>query len=178
MEFVISSKEDLMMKGLLKFFADDANRDKMIKILDGSSPIALRVLDWFVTNYSKQYDIIYNIEKSGKQFVVFSSYRSQLKGYKKRLFDPFCRRGKIDFEYGEGQVIQTSYGQLNFFKWAIENGVIDYVDLHLEKIVNNMNQRGSKTKHRDKNSPKKELSVNLAKTITKHNVTVTVSFQD
>lgn len=175
----ITSKEDLMMNSLMKFYSKPYNRNQMIPILEGTSPIALRHIDWFVTNYSKQYDVMYHIKKGEniREFIVHQNYRAQLKAYAKKLFDPFCRKGKIDFEYGEGKIIETSVAQLNCFKWAIENKVLNYMSHNLEDIIDDMNIRCSKAKKAGvKKQTKKELSINAAKTMTKHDVTVTVSF--
>ncbi|MFM7979984.1 MAG: hypothetical protein ACKPKO_11780, partial [Candidatus Fonsibacter sp.] len=54
-----------------------------------------RVLDWFVTNYSKKNNIIYELSEdssSERYFNVFLQYKCQLKAYKKKMFDPFCRK--------------------------------------------------------------------------------------
>ena len=80
-------------------------------IINGQSKISLRVMDWFVTNYSKKNNISYLINKdgniinsisdnqTGKEFVVYLDYKLQLKGYQKKQFDPFCRRSRINFYY-------------------------------------------------------------------------------
>ena len=44
-----------------------------------------------------------------------------------KQFDPFCRRDRIQFNYGKDKYIITTVGQLNFFRWAIENKVLDYI---------------------------------------------------
>jgi hypothetical protein len=180
----IISREELLMGGLIQFFSQPYNLNQLLPILDGTSPLSLRVLDWFVTNYSKQYDIIYSIKKgdSVRQFVVHNHYKAQLKGYSKRQFDPFCRRKRVFLEFGANQEVETTVGQLNFFKWAIENKVLDYVQNNLQTIVDDMNLRGSKAKkdkEKDGSKPlstKKELSISATKTVTKHDVVVTVKF--
>ena len=175
----ITSQADLKMISLMKFYSKPYNRNQMIPILEGTSPIALRHIDWFLTNYSKQYDVMYDIKKGDqiRHFDVYQNYKAKIRGDKKKLFDPFCRRGKIDFEYDEGKVIETSVAQLNCFKWVIENKILDYMSNNLEHIIEDMNIRGSKAKKEgSKKAPKKALSINAAKTITRHDVTVTVSF--
>lgn len=179
----IVSREELLMGGLVQFFSQPYNLNQLLPILDGTSPLSLRVLDWFVTNYSKQYDTIYSIKKGDqiRQFVVHNHYKAQLKGYSKRQFDPFCRRKRVFLEFGVNQEVETTVGQLNFFKWAIENKVLDYVQNNLQVIVDDMNLRGSKAKKEKVPgetglSTKKELSISATKTITKHDVVVTVKF--
>lgn len=176
----ILSQEELLMGNLITFFSQPYNLNQLLPILDGTSPLSLRVLDWFVTNYSKQYDIIYNIKKGDnvRQFTAHGHYKAMLKGYTKKRFDPFCRKKRVFLEYGTNQEVETTVGQLNFFKWAIENKVLDYVQANLQTIVDDMNLRGSKAKGAKKGvkRPKKELSVSATKTITKHDVIVTVKF--
>ena len=57
------------------------------------------------TSYTKKnnttYDLFYekNKEILSKQFIVYLNYKSQLKAYSKKQFDPFCRRQRINFYY-------------------------------------------------------------------------------
>ena len=95
----LTCKQDLLMSSLSSFFNNKINIDKIMPIINGKSPISLRILDWFVTNYAKKNNIAYNIETDGivRKFIVHSNYKSQLKAYSKKLFDPFCRRERISF---------------------------------------------------------------------------------
>ena len=45
---------------------------------------------------------------------VFHSYKSQLKAYSKKRFDPFCRRDRILFKMDSMHSVETTIGQLNF----------------------------------------------------------------
>ena len=64
--FNISSKKDLLMQSLINFFAIKENLDNVIPIITGKSKISLRILDWFVTNYSKKNNITYQLELNKK----------------------------------------------------------------------------------------------------------------
>ena len=44
----------------------------MINIINGTSSISLRIVDWFVTNYSKKNYIVYMINKDNKMEKVNS----------------------------------------------------------------------------------------------------------
>lgn len=152
-----SSKHDLLMQSLQNFFLENpTNLQKLLDILSGESNISLRVIDWFVTNYSKKNNISYMITDDGniiteengdnidasikyRQFVVYIDYKLQLKGYQKRQFDPFCRRSRIDFYYTTDKYIVTTIGQLNFFKWALYNKIIQYIEMNLKVIEKDMN---------------------------------------
>ena len=140
----IKSRQDILMVSLTKFFNNKDNINKFNKVLYGNSKISLRVLDWFVTNYSKKNNIVYNINNNFekdqlKKFIVYLDYKSQLKAYSKKQFDPFCRRERIIFKDINNQSINTTVGQLNFFRWAIQNKILDYVEENLSEIETDMN---------------------------------------
>jgi hypothetical protein len=113
----------------------------IIPIIYKTSHISLRLIDWFVTNYCKKYNIIFtktNIYEEGEYFNVYSNYRSQLKAFKKIQFDPFRRRERIDFYYNADSFVETTIGQLNFFRWFIDNGLFDYITNNYEDIEKDM----------------------------------------
>jgi hypothetical protein len=151
----IPSKNEILLNSLFLFYKEGTNMETIIPIINGQSNISLRVLDWFVTNYSKKNNIIYNIEKEGKApilFNVFLDYRLQLKAYSKKYFDPFCRKNRIIFYYQDKIAIKTTVGQLNFFRWAIKNNIIIYVINHLHNIVIDMNTIYKERRNIDSNS--------------------------
>ena len=47
-------KQNLLMNSLETFFKKKENLDVIMPIINGQSKISLRVMDWFVTNYSKK----------------------------------------------------------------------------------------------------------------------------
>ena len=80
--------------------------------------------------------------------------------------------------------IKTTIGQLNFFKWAIENHILNYIEENYTQIDNDMNNRNSTAKNKssattgNKKTRKKreELSVSATKSIKKENVEIVVKF--
>ena len=104
----------------------------MLGIINGESKISLRIVDWFVTNYAKKYYTIYNLERGeGRKifrFKVYVDYKLKLKAYSKKRFDPFCRWDRINIPYKDGMYIQTTIGQLNFFKWALDHNILKYIE--------------------------------------------------
>ena len=178
----ISSKKDLLMQSLIIFFAEKDNLDQVIPIITGKSNISLRILDWFVTNYSKKNNIAYQLELNGKSknFIVYLDYKSQLKAYSKKQFDPFCRRERISFNDHNNNELITTVGQLNFFRWAIENKIIEYIINNYEIIETDMNnslRNLYKKKNGDSNRRKRtELSISATKTVNKHDVSIIVQF--
>jgi hypothetical protein len=180
---IISSKKDLLMQSLINFFTNRFNLDQVIPIITGKSKISLRILDWFVTNYSKKNNIHYQITINNKikNFIVYLDYKSQLKAYSKRQFDPFCRRERISFIDHDNNELITTVGQLNFFRWGIENNILEYIMTNYSVIENDMNNSlrnlYKKTNNETKNRRKRtELSVSATKTVNKHNVSIIVQF--
>lgn len=116
------NKSDLLLASLARFFEIPENREKLHAILartsHGPAP-SLRKLEWFVTNYSKKEQVSYTAP-NGKIFTVHVAYKSSLDGYSKKLFDPFCRTARIEF-----QGLVTTVAQLNFIRWCIMNGVVE-----------------------------------------------------
>lgn len=185
----------------MKFYNEDNNLDTMLKIINGESPISLRIIDWFATNYAKKFFTVYEVG-ANRRFKVYTDYKLKLKAYSKRRFDPFCRWDRITIPYGNGTFIQTTIGQLNFFKWALENGVVAYIGAHYTAIEDDMNARNSTSRrnnthaHEDevvvagaddqpgcnnnsKNKTRKkreELSISATKSIKKETVEIVVSF--
>jgi hypothetical protein len=73
-------------------------------------------------------------------FLVHDNYKSQLKEYNKKNFDPFCRWNRIRVYFDTKKYFYTTVAQLNFFKWAIENHVLDYILDSLDTIEASMNE--------------------------------------
>ena len=145
-----TTQNTLLLTNLLKFYEQNGNLDIMLQIINGHSKISLRIIDWFATNYAKKYFTVYAINneysKGSKRFKVYVDYKLKLKAYSKKRFDPFCRWDRITIPYKNGAYIQTTIGQLNFFKWAIENDIVQYIEQHYDTIEDDMNARNSTSK--------------------------------
>lgn len=136
---VVDSKE-LLMLSLSKFYSNKVTFSKIVPIIEGKHPISLRLIDWFVTNYAKKRSTIITkqIDNNVVHFNVYLSYRAQLKAYSKQQFDPFRRRERISYYYEKTKCIDTTIGQLNFFRWIIQNDILLYIDDHLKEIEDDM----------------------------------------
>jgi len=141
------SKEGIILSSLLNYFEKTENKRILIPIVTETSNISLRILDWFVTNYSKEHTKKIMKHSNFKEFDIYNSYKSQLKAFNKSLFDPFCRLhsnkkiNKFHFYYEGDKFIITTTGQLNFFKWAIENNVILYVTEFYNDIKKDLKEK-------------------------------------
>lgn len=182
-----TTQNGLLLKNLLHYYNESDNLDKMLNIINGESKISLRIVDWFTTNYAKKYYTVYQLSDTNKRFKVYLDYKLKLRSYSKKRFDPFCRWDRIVIPYKNDTHIQTTIGQLNFFKWAFENEVISFIALNYSLIESDMNNRNSTSK-RNKivNNPtgtnqktrkkREELSISASKTIKKEDVEIIVSF--
>jgi len=182
-----STHNELLLNTLRNFYSDETKLNKIIPIINGESHISLRIIDWFATNYAKKYFVVYDVERLNgrkKRFYVHIDYKLKLKAYSKRRFDPFCRWDRIHIPYGDnGMFIQTTIGQLNFFKWCLDNQIIEYIETHYDEIDRDMNKRNSTAKRREQKQKgnktrkkREELSISAAKTIKKQTVEIKVDF--
>lgn len=78
-----------------------------------------------------------------RRFKVYVDYKLKLKAYSKRRFDPFCRWQRISIPYKGGTYVQTTLGQLNFFRWALDNKILEYIAKKYTEIEHDMNTRNS-----------------------------------
>jgi hypothetical protein len=180
-----TTQNDLLLNKLMEFYKQEENLDSMLSIINGESKISLRIVDWFATNYAKKYYTLYTLSESNKRFKVYMDYKLKLKAYSKKRFDPFCRWERINIPYKNGTFIQTTIGQLNFFKWALENEVIKFINDNYTIIEKDMNNRNSTSKRKTgdliaiKNQTRKkreELSIYASKNIKKEDVEIVVTF--
>ena len=156
-----STQNDILYNKLMQFYNVDDNLEKMLQIINGKSKISLRIVDWFATNYSKKNYTVYEINKNDEKsrFKVYNDYKLKLKAYSKKRFDPFFRWERINVPYGQDTYIQTTLGQLNFFKWAIENEIIKYIETNYDIIERDMNQKNKSTKNVSISSTDSDMSI-------------------
>jgi len=207
-----STQDDLLLQNLMHFYDNEENMNKIQTIVNGESKVSLRIIDWFVTNYAKKHDTEYKIRmRTGIlkdliedcTFKVYHRYKLQLKAYSKRKFDSFCRWDRISIpcnKNGEECLMETTIGQLNFFKWAIDNKILDYIEKYYDEIEKDMNARNSSSRRNttsstessetgseDATTPltktdgktrkkRQELSVSASKCIKKEMVQIVVTF--
>ena len=220
----LSIKQNLILEKLKLFYEDKSNMKQLLEIINSTSKISLRIIDWFVTNYSKKNFVVIPVKKTtyvmGEKLAtktrkrttkttemdvnVHLNYKAQLKSFSKKQFDPFCRRERISFKYNDNESIVTTVGQLNFFKWAIENDILKYIGENLKEIEEDMNMNikkpngkkkktskkgecpqpstSKKTPTKKNNTPptqrkkRRELSTSAVKSLNKHGGTIVLSF--
>jgi hypothetical protein len=143
------SKEIMYYRMLDKYFNNctESEIQVIVDIINGTNLISLRFLDWFVTRYCYLYKLSINVNNAynkEKNFNINISYKAQLKSFKKKYFDPFRRKKKFYYHYDKNNIlILTTIGQLNFFRWAINNDIIKYTTENYKDIISKYNHVNS-----------------------------------
>jgi hypothetical protein len=143
----ITSQEYMIIKSLEMFYECEKNIKEFCNIINSESDISIRLIDYFVTKYSKNNKICYNIvENNIEQMInIYTSYKQQLKIYQKKYFDPFSRGDRIPY-FMKNNIVITTIGQLNFFKWFFSKKVYNYIINNKELIENDMNKKNKSEK--------------------------------
>ena len=186
--YKIKGKTLLLLESLMEYYSKNINI--LTSIITQKNILSLRILDWLVTNYAKKHNVVYTIRKNNtnSNFNIYLDYKNQLKAYSKKYFDPFCRRERIliniqDLSWkiinngnkqktNENQLI-TTVGQLNFFKWFIENNVLNYAIENIEHIDKDMIETLNNSK---KQTKRKELSKSASRCICSYDSKIVVNF--
>tara|TARA_B100001741_G_scaffold283829_1_gene259022 strand:- start:233 stop:886 length:654 start_codon:yes stop_codon:yes gene_type:complete len=139
----VANKHELIMKKVKKFFDEEKNFQKVRPILLQESDLSLRLLDWSTTNFSRKNTIMLTTTRNGfkERINMFLDYKAHLKAFSKRSFDPFCRRERIMLTFAtdpEKRTYVSTAAQMNFLKWSIESGVLDYCTENLAQIEADM----------------------------------------
>jgi hypothetical protein len=134
----IENKQNLLLKNLLQFLSNEKHMKTLTDVVYFKKDVSLRSLDFLVTNYAKTHNIVVKNKKETLQ--LHQLYRLYLKGYSKQQFDPFKRHIRIHipcFLVPDG-VLETTVAQLNFFKFAIDHNVIQYLKDHKKVVEDEM----------------------------------------
>jgi hypothetical protein len=154
---------------LVAWITQDENIDKvLIPFIVHDEFVSKRLIYWTVSKYAQMKNIV--ILQSKYVTNVYEQYTNHLRLYNRRLFDVFCRqpylidldiRVSFDqwkaintsfteapeaaqrhiFEYTNGQaVVRTTIGQLNFFHWASQDGILSYIKKYESRLMEAMKQ--------------------------------------
>jgi hypothetical protein len=167
----MQSREEVLLISLIRFYKKEPKYLNMISdVSRQKTSISLREMDYTVTNYSYNNKVKYTLG-SGEEFNMYIDYKNQLRGFSKRCLDPFRRRQRIFLDYetltpiflNDTEVntyeqredgLVTTIGQLNFFKWALNNDVIKYCFENKEAIDKEMELADNKKKEKNKSANK------------------------
>lgn len=140
-----SNKEILYYKSINRYFRKECGKEnvqEMVDIINKKSKISLRKLEWLIIKYARKNRRETTYEVNGEAFPLHISYEAQLGTFKKAGFDPFRRKKdkankRFNYNYDKSdksKYIETTIGQLNFFKWAFENKIIEFYKDNEEKL--------------------------------------------
>ena len=82
------SKNDILLTSINNFYDNEKNKSTLLTILDKSSGISLRNLEWFITNYAKKNHTSYQTG-DGKLFVGLRSFPIQYPGHLTKFKQPW-----------------------------------------------------------------------------------------
>ncbi len=131
-----------LQRDVLAFFQDPVHLRALLDILE--KRYAVRVIEYFMNVYIVKHDIL--LEKpDGTLFDVYLEFRNRSSAFRKKNFDFFRRKEKIqlvyDFSDGQRGTVITTYPQINWYKWAIEMNLFAYIGDHYSEIKAEMVKR-------------------------------------
>jgi len=170
----ITSQENNIIKSFDSFYKNINNSNIFLYLLSSNSLVSIRLIDHFVTKYSKNNKISFKIKENNieQTFNVYTSYKQQLKAYQKKYFDPFSRGERIPFFINDSCVI-TTISQLNFFRWFISKNIHEYILENHVMIENDMNQKNRmiiKNKQKKIHKPKIYTPQAISSYLPNHNM--------
>lgn len=147
-----SERHLLRLESLMEFYNEDRIRNVLTPICSGASKTSLRLLDWFVINYSRKNKL--HLGRTN----VYQSYRNWRRFWKQDLFD-ICRRDHRIYFKCDDAVHSTTVAQLNYIYWTDFIGVRAYVTEHYQIIKDDMTARMRLLSKQDSNTRRKRLAV-------------------
>ena len=90
---------NILLDSLKEYYKNEKNMNKLLNIIHQTNTNIMKIIDWFVTNYSKKNNIYYSIYKTTDGEKTFESQKihlldilihiilnkSQLKSYSKKI---------------------------------------------------------------------------------------------
>lgn len=132
----------LLLQSLENWYSKDKKRIELIELYvknghSGQNLPSLRDIDYAIVNYTKRNRSWFMKclgEHQRYPFEIHLQYKSQLNAFSKDLFDPF-RRGETFIFLNQ---VETTLCQLNFFRWLIENNILQWIKDNMEIIKKDM----------------------------------------
>ena len=168
----MSKNADLLLSSISQYYdKNPANKLLLEQLISGEYDISLRIIDWFITHYAKDKNVVYWLDPVQftlhaspaahlKKVHVYLDYRAQLKSYSKFFFDPFRRHERITFiiQNRPLKTVETTIGQLNFFRWVFQNNLLAYIKAHKQEIEEHVSQHQQNTESKSKGTPTRMLT--------------------
>lgn len=182
---------EIQKRSVLRYFENEEKWAIVYEYLTGKT-FSCRFLDHAITDYARVHNCQYHItdEATGERhlFNIYHSAQTILCGVHKKHMDPFRRRNKSMkgggfFDFGSGdKMCRVNVPVLTFFRWAIRNKVLDYLEEHQQEIRDDMTKMARlkrKLATDDAETPKKRRRLRDSKvnTVFSDNAGIQMVFQ-
>jgi hypothetical protein len=117
----------VLSQSLERYYADPYCFSILMTITSPSEhkrAMSLRLIEWYVTECVKH--VVPDTS-------VVAQYADNLNVYTRKMFDPFRRGQHCVLRCGDSELLTTT-GQMNFFRWFIEAGLWQRVQLNAEEL--------------------------------------------
>lgn len=95
---------------------------------------SIRLIEYFVSHYVVDNNVHYRVPTQETPLFVADSYQQYMLQHHKTFFDPCKRVRCLQMTLPNGEQFSTTVGQMLFFKWFLEERVLDYLEAHLEEV--------------------------------------------
>ena len=68
---------DVLLSSLKEYYKDKSKLNKLIDV-HVNNKVSLRIIDWFVTNYSKKYNVCYTLYKDKEGNTIFNRENNEV----------------------------------------------------------------------------------------------------
>lgn len=158
----LTAKQAHISEELEKTVDVDFYQNILLQVVRQTFPISIRLVDWFVTNYTKENAVHYVItsdDGSSRVFDVHLDYCSVLRALGRNGFDPFRRGIRSIVTLPDETSIETTVAQISFWHWAHKNRVLEHLKSQIHVVEKHMSLQLEKGKERKrKNKRRSELT--------------------
>jgi hypothetical protein len=141
--------ENILETSVRKYFAVEQRWSDVYPYLAGQTKVSFRMLDFLTNKYSRYTRCEFVWDNRLVNIAV--SNQMVMAALQRRYIDTFRRKAKCGpkLQIGfPGKEIDTTLAQLVFFRWAHQNGVLQYAEQHQEVIRSAMRQTNQMRKKR------------------------------
>lgn len=120
---------------IAKYFDQDKIDHALEPVVGHRLVVALRDMEWLMTNYSKQYDSSYFLQRAPHPMDkhvprtslvnVYDTYNATLHMYRRRHFRTY-KQGQRMYLWTGARFEETTVGQLLCLIWSIETGLVTF----------------------------------------------------
>ena len=123
------SKSIIILQSVTSYFLKNKNNYlSFSNIINNKNKITVNFINWFITVHCEN-NIVFINDK-----LIYSSFKTANKYYSKKYFNPLRKVDNIKVMINNIE-LETSVCQLNFFKWAYTNGIVEYVHKNYLKLL-------------------------------------------